>query len=118
MTAAAVLEAPRKPLRITEVDLAPPGPGEVTVEIGATGVCHSDISVFNETLPHPMPMVLGHEGAGTVVEVGEGVTEPAPGDRVVLAWLAQCGGCFFCAHGQPQLCETAGVAFAPIRERI
>jgi NDMA-dependent alcohol dehydrogenase len=112
VTAAALLEAPREPLRITEIDLEPPRRGEVMVEIGATGVCHSDISVFNETLQHPMPVVLGHEGAGTVVQVGEGVTDVAPGDRVVLAWLAQCGGCFYCTHGQPQLCETAGVAFA------
>jgi alcohol dehydrogenase/S-(hydroxymethyl)glutathione dehydrogenase/alcohol dehydrogenase len=112
VTAAALLDAPGKPLRITEVDLEAPHRGEVMVEIGATGVCHSDISVFNETLQHPMPVVLGHEGAGTVVEVGEGVTDVAPGDRVVLAWLAQCGSCYHCTHGRPQLCETAGVAFA------
>jgi alcohol dehydrogenase/S-(hydroxymethyl)glutathione dehydrogenase/alcohol dehydrogenase len=112
VTAAAVLESPTQPLKITELDLASPQQGEVMVEIGATGVCHSDISVFNETLPHPMPVVLGHEGAGTIVEVGEGVTGVAVGDRVVLSWLAQCGACFYCTHRQPQLCETAGVAFA------
>ncbi len=94
------------------MDLEAPRAGEVKVKIGATGVCHSDISVFTERLPSPMPVVLGHEGAGTVAEVGEGVTDLAPGDRVVLSWLAQCGECFYCLKGQPQLCEKAGVAFA------
>ncbi|GLZ15779.1 putative zinc-type alcohol dehydrogenase AdhD [Actinomadura sp. NBRC 104425] len=112
MTESAVLERPNQPLRILEVDLEAPRAGEVKVEIGATGVCHSDISVFTANLPNPMPVVLGHEGAGTVVEVGTGVTDLAPGDRVVLSWLAQCGECFFCVKGQPQLCETAGVAFS------
>ncbi|MEV7379578.1 Zn-dependent alcohol dehydrogenase [Streptomyces lydicus] len=112
MTHAAVLQSPHHPLLLTDVDLEPPSRGEVMVKIGATGVCHSDISVFNATLPNPVPVVLGHEGAGTVVQVGDGVTEVAPGDRVVLSWLAQCGTCFYCVHRQPQLCETAGVAFA------
>lgn len=112
MTESAVLERPNQPLRIVEVDLEAPRTGEVKVKIGATGVCHSDISVFTERLPSPMPVVLGHEGAGTVAEVGEGVTDLAPGDRVVLSWLAQCGECFYCVKGQPQLCEKAGVAFA------
>ena len=112
MTTAAVLESPRKPLALTEIDVEPPRAGEVMVEVGASGVCHSDISVWNETLAHPVPLVLGHEAAGTVTEVGAGVTSVAPGDRVVLSWLAQCGTCFYCVHRQPQLCEVAGVAFA------
>jgi Zn-dependent alcohol dehydrogenase len=112
VTIAAVLEAPRKPLTVTDIDVEPPRPGEVMVEVGASGVCHSDISVWNETLAHPVPLVLGHEAAGTVAEVGPGVTSVAPGDRVVLSWLAQCGTCFYCVHRQPQLCEVAGVAFA------
>src|SRR6202035_2900475 len=112
MTESAVLERPNQPLRIVEVDLEAPRAGEVKVKIGATGVCHSDISVFTERLPSPMPVVLGHEGAGTVAEVGEGVTDLAPGDRVVLSWLAQCGERFYCLKGQPQRCEKAGVAFA------
>jgi Zn-dependent alcohol dehydrogenase len=112
MTESAVLESPGKPLALGEVHLEAARAGEVKVEIGATGVCHSDISVYTEQLPHPLPVVLGHEGAGIVVEVGEGVTDVAVGDRVVLSWLAQCGECFFCVNGQPQLCETAGVAFA------
>lgn len=112
MTESAVLEYPNQPLRITDVDLESPRVGEVKVQIGATGVCHSDISVYTAKLPNPMPVVLGHEGAGTIVEVGEGVKDLAVGDRVVLSWLAQCGECFYCVKGQPQLCEIAGVAFA------
>jgi alcohol dehydrogenase/S-(hydroxymethyl)glutathione dehydrogenase/alcohol dehydrogenase len=112
VTTAAVLEAPRKPLAVTDIDVEPPRAGEVMVEVGASGVCHSDISVWNETLAHPVPLVLGHEAAGTVAEVGAGVTSVAPGDRVVLSWLAQCGTCFYCTARQPQLCEVAGVAFA------
>jgi Zn-dependent alcohol dehydrogenase len=112
VTAAAVLESPRKPLTVTEIDVEPPRAGEVMVEVGASGVCHSDISVWNETLAHPVPLVLGHEAAGTVAGVGAGVTSVAPGDRVVLSWLAQCGTCFYCTARQPQLCEVAGVAFA------
>ncbi len=112
MTEAAVLQAPKRPLEIVDIDLEGPHSGEVLVEIGATGVCHSDISVYDETLPNPFPVVLGHEGAGTVVEVGDGVTNVRPGDRVVLAWLTQCGMCFYCTHGQPALCEVAGSAMA------
>ena len=112
MTTAAVLESPRKPLALTDIDVEPPRAGEVMVEVGASGVCHSDISVWNETLAHPVPLVLGHEAAGTVTGVGAGVTSVAPGDRVVLSWLAQCGTCFYCTARQPQLCEVAGVAFA------
>ncbi|MGH3437536.1 MAG: Zn-dependent alcohol dehydrogenase [Sciscionella sp.] len=112
MTESAVLEQPSRPLQIQEIDLDAPHQGEIKVELVATGVCHSDIAVYTEQLPNPMPVVLGHEGAGTVVEVGDGVTDLAPGDRVVLSWLAQCGECFYCVKGQPQLCETAGVAFA------
>ena len=110
MMQAAVLERPHQPLRLVDVQLDGPYPGEVMVEMGASGVCHSDISVYNATLPNPFPVVLGHEGAGTVVAVGEGVSAVRPGDRVVLAWLAQCGECFYCLHGQPSLCEIAGGA--------
>lgn len=112
MTQSAVLDSPNSPLEIQEVALGAPRAGEVRVAIGATGVCHSDIAVFTEALPNPLPVVLGHEGAGVIAEVGDGVGDLAVGDRVVLSWLAQCGECFFCVKGQPQLCETAGVAFA------
>ncbi|GAB2603759.1 NDMA-dependent alcohol dehydrogenase [Kocuria himachalensis] len=112
MPLSAVLETPNQPLTLREIDLEEPRTGEVRVKIGATGVCHSDISVYTAVLPNPLPAVLGHEAAGTVTAIGEGVTDLAPGDRVVLTWLAQCGECFYCLKGQPQLCETAGVAFA------
>jgi Zn-dependent alcohol dehydrogenase len=91
MTQAAVLHAPGQPLTTTEVGLEAPRRDEVAVQIGATGVCHSGIAVYQGTLPNPTPVVLGHEGAGTVAEVGEGATGISPGDREVLSWLAQCG---------------------------
>lgn len=94
-------------LRIEDLTLDGPHAGEVLVRLGAAGVCHSDVSVLDGTLPSRFPIVLGHEGAGTVVEIGEGVESLAPGDRVALSWLAQCGECFYCRRGQPALCEVA-----------
>jgi alcohol dehydrogenase/S-(hydroxymethyl)glutathione dehydrogenase/alcohol dehydrogenase len=82
----------------------------VLVDMGATGVCHSDLSVLDGKLPNPVPLVLGHEGAGTVLRVGAGVRHLAPGDRVVLSWLAQCGSCFHCQRGEASLCESANDA--------
>jgi alcohol dehydrogenase/S-(hydroxymethyl)glutathione dehydrogenase/alcohol dehydrogenase len=111
-TSTAVLERPRQPLQMVDLEIERPRAGEVVVEMGATGVCHSDISVQEERLPSPLPVVLGHEGAGTVVEVGDGVVDVRPGDRVVLSWLAQCRSCFHCLRGQPSLCEAAGRAMA------
>jgi Zn-dependent alcohol dehydrogenase len=108
-TEAAVLIKPGERVQLTKVDLAAPQRGEVVVEIAATGVCHSDLSVALGLLPNPLPVVLGHEGAGTIVQVGDGVTDVAPGDRVVLSWLAQCGTCFYCAHEQPFLCDSASL---------
>ena len=80
------------------------GAGKVRVQIKATGVCHSDLSAMNGTIPVPVPAVLGHEGAGEVVEVGPGVTGLAEGDHVVICWSPQCGECDECVNGQPQLC--------------
>jgi NDMA-dependent alcohol dehydrogenase len=111
-TVAALLEEPHQPVKVVDLDLEPPRAGEVMVEIAATGVCHSDLSVADGSLGNPMPVVLGHEGAGTVVELGAGVTDLAVGDHVVLTWLAQCGECFYCVHGQAELCERAGMSFA------
>ena len=79
--------------------------GELRVKMAATGVCHSDLSVINGTLPLAKPMVLGHEGAGVVEEVGEGVTGFEIGDHVVLSFAPACGDCFFCHTKQPQFCE-------------
>ena len=90
-----------------EVELAPPGAGEVTVRIRATGVCHSDWNAATGATPVPLPTVLGHEGAGIVEEVGAGVRTVAPGDSVVLSWVPSCGRCFYCRLGRPNLCEDA-----------
>ena len=104
---AAVLHELGKPLEVEEIDLEPTGPGLVRVDIAASGVCHSDLSCVNGKLPHPTPVVLGHEGAGVVVEVGEGVTKVAPGDHVILDWIPACGACSFCTRGETFLCSNA-----------
>jgi S-(hydroxymethyl)glutathione dehydrogenase/alcohol dehydrogenase len=111
MVRAAVLPAVGSPLELTEIDLPEPGPGQVRVRLAAAGVCHSDLSLSNGTLRQPVPAVLGHEGAGTVISVGEAVTGVTPGERVVLNWAPSCGGCYFCAElGEPWLCVNAGAA--------
>ncbi|WP_025778257.1 Zn-dependent alcohol dehydrogenase [Brevibacterium sp. VCM10] len=104
MTQAALLESPESTMRMVEIDLADPGPGEVAVDIRATGVCHSDISVWSGRLPAPLPLVLGHEGAGVVTAVGDGVDSLSPGDHAVLSWLANCGVCSYCQRGEQHLC--------------
>lgn len=102
---AAVLYAPKQPLRVEEVEIQNPKQGEVMVRVAAGGVCHSDLHVMNGDLTAPLPVVLGHEGAGTVERVGHDVTGFAPGDHVVLLWRASCGECFHCLSGHPALCE-------------
>jgi S-(hydroxymethyl)glutathione dehydrogenase / alcohol dehydrogenase len=104
-TRAAVLREPGKPLSLETIDLADTAPGMVRVRIAASGVCHSDLTLRNGTLPHPIPAVLGYEGAGVVTAVGEGVTRVAPGDHVILTWSPPCRDCFYCHAGQPHLCE-------------
>ncbi|MFB7506704.1 Zn-dependent alcohol dehydrogenase [Streptomyces broussonetiae] len=104
---AAVLPAIGAPLEITAVDLPDPGPGQVRVRLAAAGVCHSDLSLSNGTMRVPVPAVLGHEGAGTVVAVGEGVTHVAPGAPAVLNWAPSCGRCHACALGEVWLCANA-----------
>ena len=94
---------------VENVSLDPPKSGEVLIKMAATGVCHSDLSVINGTLPLPLPMVLGHEGAGVVQEVGGGVSNVTPGDHVVLSFIPNCGDCFHCLRGEAHLC----VAGAP-----
>jgi len=98
------------PLRIETVELAPPGPGEVLVKIAAAGLCHSDLSVINGDRPRPMPMALGHEAAGTVQALGDGVTDLAIGDHVVVVFVPSCGHCAPCAEGRPALCEPGAAA--------
>lgn len=108
MARAAVLTAVDTPLIVRDdVSVAAPGEGEVKVRIEASGVCHSDLSVQNGTIPLPAPIVLGHEGAGVITEVGPGVTELAPGDHVVLSFVPSCGECYFCKRDQSYLCEKA-----------
>ncbi|AKN70171.1 alcohol dehydrogenase [Streptomyces sp. PBH53] len=104
---AAVLPAIGAPLEITGIELPDPGPGQVRVRLAAAGVCHSDLSLSNGTMRVPVPAVLGHEGAGTVVAVGEGVTHVAPGTPVVLNWAPSCGSCHACALGEVWLCANA-----------
>ncbi len=102
---AAVLEAHGQPMVVTDVDLAGPQAHEVKVAIKATGVCHSDLSIAQGKLPLPTPTILGHEAAGEVVEVGDGVTSVKPGDHVVVMWTPMCGQCYMCRRGQTYLCE-------------
>ncbi|NMO01629.1 Zn-dependent alcohol dehydrogenase [Gordonia sp. TBRC 11910] len=104
MTTAALFEEAGAPLRIAEITVADPGPGEVVVDVTATGICHSDVGVFSGKLPAPLPLVLGHEGAGVVAAVGEGVDNVAVGDHVVLSWLASCGTCYYCQRAEQHLC--------------
>lgn len=116
-TTAAVLDAGNavrpfaqtRPLRLAELDLAAPGPGELLVRIEAAGLCHSDLSVVNGDRNRPVPMALGHEACATVVETGADARF-VPGDRVVLAFLPACGHCRDCVSGTPWLCANAAAA--------
>lgn len=92
---------------IRDIVLPDPGPGQVRVRVAAAGVCHSDLSLTDGTLPQMWPAVLGHEGAGTVESVGEGVTGVVPGQQVVLNWAPPCRNCWFCDQGEPHLCQHA-----------
>ncbi|MFI9546163.1 Zn-dependent alcohol dehydrogenase [Streptomyces sp. NPDC052016] len=107
MVRAAVLPAVGAPLEIADIHLPDPGPGQVRVRLAAAGVCHSDLSLSNGTMRLPLPAVLGHEGAGTVVAVGEGVAHLSPGDEVVLNWAPSCGSCHACGLGEVWLCANA-----------
>ena len=104
---AAVAFAAGQPLQIVEIDVAPPRKGEVLVKISHTGVCHTDAFTLSGDDPEGLfPVVLGHEGAGVVVEVGEGVTSVAPGDHVIPLYTAECGQCLFCKSGKTNLCTA------------
>jgi S-(hydroxymethyl)glutathione dehydrogenase/alcohol dehydrogenase len=109
---ATVLEKTGGPLTIAELDLAPPGREEVLVRLGATGVCHSDYNAVDGTAETPCPAVLGHEGAGVVEVLGEGVTRVRVGDHVALSWTPSCGECDECLRDLPWLCSTAWPAMA------
>ena len=102
--------AQSRPLRVREVELAPPGDGELLIRVRAAGLCHSDLSVISGDRPRPVPMVLGHESAADVVECGPNVHDLRPGDRVVLVFMPSCGGCMPCMEGRPALCEPGAAS--------
>lgn len=104
---AVVLRDSSTPIAVEEVTLQAPGPGEVEVTIAAAGVCHSDLHVRTGDWDLPLPLVLGHEGSGTVSALGEGVEGLAVGDNVVLSWVAPCGRCRNCLRGREVRCEVA-----------
>ena len=106
MLRAAVLHAFGQPLVVEDLELDPPKAGELAVRMAASGVCHSDLHVAQGIHPTSLPVVLGHEGAGVVEEVGPGVVGLAPGDHVLLTWLPYCGHCRQCVRGRPNRCEN------------
>ncbi|QQK78772.1 zinc-binding dehydrogenase [Salicibibacter cibi] len=95
-----------RPLTIETLELDPPQQGEVLIQIKAASLCHSDLSVINGSRPRPLPMALGHEASGVVVETGKGVNDFEPGDHVVCVFIPSCGQCLPCKEGRPALCEN------------
>jgi len=110
MTKAAVVVAQNEPVEIRDLELDGPKAGEVRIAVRASGVCHSDLSVQNGTLPLRLPVVPGHECAGEVVEIGHGVSRFEVGDQVVTQFHPQCGRCYFCTRGQGYMCELGAMA--------
>lgn len=102
---AAVLHEVSAPLRVQEVEMAALRPGDVLVRVRASGLCHTDLEVMQGSLAYPLPIVLGHEGAGVVEAVGSDVASVKPGDHVICSWNPSCGRCFYCDRDQPILCE-------------
>ena len=103
---AAVFTETGGPLSIEDIEPAPPGPRDVVVQLGASGVCHSDLSLKNGYVGIMPGTILGHEGAGTIVEVGKDVIGLAKGDRIIASFIPACGICWFCLHDQSHLCDT------------
>ncbi len=96
-----------------DVEVDDPGPGEVKIDVKATGICHSDLSGMDGTLPQPAPAVMGHEGAGVISAVGDGVEHLAEGDHVIVAWSPPCGTCVYCVdHHSPNLCSDVQITMA------
>jgi S-(hydroxymethyl)glutathione dehydrogenase/alcohol dehydrogenase len=102
---AAVMYGVKQPLVVEEIELDPPKTGEVMIKMVATGVCHSDVHYYTGDVPRETPIILGHEGAGIVEEVGEGVESVQVGDHVILTFLPSCGQCRWCHTGHPNLCD-------------
>ncbi len=105
-TRAAVMYDYHSPLQVETVDLVDPADDQIVVKIAACGVCHTDLSVTQALLPYPPPVVLGHEAAGVIEEVGKGVRHLKVGDHVVLSCVPNCGHCAYCRAGQTHLCDT------------
>jgi NDMA-dependent alcohol dehydrogenase len=108
-TKAAILWEVNSPWSVEEIDLDPPGHGEVLVKIAASGMCHSDEHLVTGDLPFALPIIGGHEGAGVVQEVGEGVSWLAPGDHVVFGFIPSCGRCPSCSTGHQNLCDLGAL---------
>ena len=104
---AAVLEAGGSPMKIDEVEIADPGPGQVRVAVKYCGCCHSDLSIAEGTFPAPTPIVLGHEASGIVDAIGIGVDNLTPGDHVVLTPAPPCGRCYWCVRGEASSCVNS-----------
>ena len=104
-TQAAVIEAPGAPFTLQEIELDSPRPNEILVQVGAAGICHTDLTVGAGHIPFPFPGVLGHEGTGVVLEVGSAVTKVSPGDQVVMTFTS-CGHCASCRTAHPAYCTT------------
>src|SRR5258708_9689718 len=102
---AALFVGVNAPISVEDVTPVPPGPRDVVLRIGASGVCHSDLSLVDGTLPFPPPAILGHEGAGTVEAIGSDVTSVKVGDRVISSFIASCGDCWYCHHELPFVCS-------------
>ena len=110
-TRAALFHAVGEPLEVVELDLDDPRPHEVVVRMAAVGICGTDLHQVKGEFRRPTPMVLGHEGAGVVEEVGDAVTSLRPGDEVVLSWAPSCGVCAGCRRGRPATCKPLNAAF-------
>jgi Zn-dependent alcohol dehydrogenase len=104
---AAIFTELNAPMSVEEITLDPPGPGEVHVKWVASGVCHSDVSIWQGKIPLPPPAILGHEGAGIVAGVGDGVTDFRTGDHVIGSFVPTCGECYYCKNGQAYVCEKS-----------
>ena len=111
---AAICRELNKPVVVEEISVDPPKVGEVTVKLAACGVCHSDLSATNGTLAMQLPLVLGHEAAGEVIELGQGVSSLSLGDHVVSSFIYMCGECRFCVAGRPVLCIEQGRAITTL----
>jgi len=105
-----------QPVRVEEVEVASPIRNQVTIKMDAVGVCHSDLSATNGTMPLPPPVVLGHEACGRIVAVGEGVTDFAEGDKIIPSWIPTCGHCDYCQVGRPTLCDDWMKAFLALKD--